>query len=258
MTSNRSAMVRVGVITGECMRKRSWREVAEFMRAIRVSSFGFPTSSAVLAVLCALMCLAATAATADNIRIIKAGAETGQKYFDPRNKPKEMPELRASEQAVCVSKFGIGSEFQVAIMDERRGPAGAVSRVRVVSVVARLSLQTTEWLPDGAAEDTKVHEAAHSRIAQMHYKDAGEQARKLAQKYLGQTLSGEGDTTDAARRAAIAKANQELCAAYLAAVERPSARVNDLFDEITDHGRRKMDVDEAIKQAFERYAKEKK
>lgn len=210
-----------------------------------------------MAVLCAAVLLAALGAAADSVKVIKAKPELARKYFDPANKPREMPELHGAEQAVCQSKFSISPEFQVAMADERRGPPGVVSRVRVVSLIARLSLQTTEWLPNGAGEDTKVHEAAHSRIAQLHYKDAEEHARRLAQKYLGQTFTGEGDTPDAARRNAIAKAARELGAAYLAAVERPSARVNDLFDEITNHGRKNIAIEEAIRQAFERYAKEK-
>ncbi|MGA2500567.1 MAG: hypothetical protein ABSH20_22735, partial [Tepidisphaeraceae bacterium] len=158
---------------------------------------------------------------------------------------------------VCQSRFGIASEFQVAIIDEHRGLTGMVSKMRVVSVIVRLTLQSTEWLPNGADEAVKAHEAGHSQIAQTHYKDAQDKARDLSQKYIGQTLTGEGDTIDAARRDAIAKANQELCAAYLAAVERPSAKVNDFFDEITSHGRKNIEIDEAIRQAFERYAKEK-
>ncbi|MFI5380937.1 MAG: hypothetical protein ACHRHE_16690 [Tepidisphaerales bacterium] len=211
--------------------------------------------AALLAICIAALVLSLGAAA--DVRVTKAKAEVAEKYFDPNNKPKEMPELHGREEAVCQSKFGVATEFQVAIVDEQRGEDGAVSKVRVVSVIARLTLQTTAWLPNGGGDAVKAHEAGHSRIAQMHYKDADEQARKLAQKYIGRTLTGKGDTVEAARRDAIAKANQELCAAYLAAVERPSARVNDLFDEITSHGRRNIAEDEAIKQAFERYAKEK-
>ncbi len=225
--------------------------------AIRTSSFEFLLRLAAISVISALFLLCALGAAADAVKVINAKPDLAQKYFDPKNKPKEMPELHGSEQAVCQSRFGIASEFQVAIVDEHRGLTSAVSKVRVASVIVRLSLQTTEWLPNGAREDVKAHEAAHSQIAQTHYKDAQDKARDLSQKYIDQTLTGEGATIEAARRDAIAKANQELCSAYLTAVERPSARVNDLFDEITNHGRKNIEIDEAIRQAFERYAKEK-
>jgi hypothetical protein len=56
---------------------------------------------------------------------------------------------------------------------------------------------------------------------------------------------------------AVRDANHKFCETYLQATSGWSGRVGDIFDDITDHGRRDNPVDEAIAEAFERDARER-
>jgi hypothetical protein len=97
---------------------------------------------------------------------------------------------------------------------------------------------------------------APRRISELFSTGADDVARGLAQRYVGRTFGGEGDTPEAARKAALKKAISDLNGEYMRVTQAPAARVNEIFDELTDHGRNEVGNDEAIEKALERYRAE--
>src|SRR5439155_27379899 len=81
---------------------------------------------------------------------------------------------------------------------------------------------------------------------------------EAARKWIGRSVSGTADNCAAAADAAVRDVNEQLCKSYLEATSGWSSRVGDLFDDITDHGRRdNPPVDDAIRLAFDRDAAER-
>src|SRR5690349_21227895 len=75
-----------------------------------------PAAAPVLA--CALACLVPllfpARPAAGQVKVEKKPPEVEHKTFDPRDKPKDMPELHHGEVAVCVSGFSCDTKVQVA------------------------------------------------------------------------------------------------------------------------------------------------
>jgi hypothetical protein len=172
--------------------------------------------------------------------------------FDPKGPSKDVPKLEGSEAAVTESAFGISAEFTVLVLEEE----GRRSRVRVTGVHLTTKLEITMWLPAGAGGRLVEHEDGHRRISELFYTGAGDVARGLAQRYVGRAFTGEADTPEAARKAALKKAISDLNGEYMRVTQAPAARVNEIFDELTDHGRNAVAVEEAIERSLERYRAE--
>ena len=58
--------------------------------------------------------------------------------------------------------------------------------------------------------------------------------------HIGQRRVGKGSDCDAAAQTAIKEAGDQLCGDYMVAVQYPATRVQELYDEITDHGRNRI------------------
>ena len=63
---------------------------------------------------------------------------------------------------------------------------------------------------------------------------------------------------DAAAQTAIKQAGDQLCGDYMAAVQFPASRVQELYDEITDHGRNRLREPVAIQRAIDQQKREEK
>lgn len=178
--------------------------------------------------------------------------------FDPKNPPAEMPKLTADEAAVTASQFGVASEFKVVVLGDQAMPDGKHrAKVKVESVTVRPNLKVIEWVPEGGSQRLTEHEDGHREISVRFYKESEKVARDIAQGFVGKVLLGEDGDTEAARRAAIHKGISELSDQYMKAVEAPAARVNELYDTITDHGRNeKFPPKKAIEMAMKRYHEE--
>ena len=73
---------------------------------------------------------------------------------------------------------------------------------------------------------------------------------------IGQRRVGKGNACDAAAQAAIKEAGDQLCGDYMAAVQFPATRVQELYDQITDHGRNRIRETSAIQRAVDQQKKE--
>lgn len=176
--------------------------------------------------------------------------------FDPKNPPPEMPPLREGEAAVTQSSFTCQTLIAATIIDQHRTSQGCTATVRVTSVKTTITLGVTIWLPTKGSKKLTAHEDGHRIIDEMFYEGAEAVARRLSTEMLGQRRVGKGADCDAAAQAAIKEAGDQLCGDYMVAVQRPASRVQELYDEITDHGRKRISEAAAIKQATARQKKE--
>ena len=176
--------------------------------------------------------------------------------FDPRNPPPEMPPLREGEAAVTESNFSCQTVIAATIIDQQRSSQGCTATVRVTSVKTTITLGITIWLPVKGNRKLTAHEDGHRIIDERFYEGAEAVARRLSTEMLGQRRVGKGSDCDSAAQTAIREAGDQLCGDYMVAVQRPAARVQELYDEITDHGRNRIREATAIQQAMERQQKE--
>ena len=187
---------------------------------------------------------AAAAAEDDAIKIRKAPAEVEVKTFDPRNRPKDMPELRKDEAAVTESSFACAVQIEV----ESTTSGDNSIKTKIVGVRANLKLDVTVWVPKNATKKIRVHEDGHRYISEYFYQDAEQIAQKVAEKYIGKQLSVRSKDDV---QPAIKKAATEFCGEFLGAVEKPSQDAQEKYDQITDHGRNRVPEQRAIKEALE-------
>jgi hypothetical protein len=198
------------------------------------------------------------AAPKAGVTIDKQDVVVETRHFDPANKPKEMPPIKPPEVAVADSQVQceVGAGYNVTVQSQSADQT--VVRIRVTSVQVKLGLKIVLWLPNGVDARTKAHEEGHQRISEKFYANAHETARSMAAQYIGQTAVGKGDSVESAGNAAIQPLMQRLSGQYMDAVYKPLSRVQAIYDQITDHGRKKIKEDDAIEQAMARWEKEGK
>src|SRR3954465_10833021 len=103
-------------------------------------------SAALPALACALACLIPlllpARPAAAQVKVDKKPPEVEHKTFDPKDKPKDMPELHHGEVAVCVSGFSCDTKVQVAesLIPLANGKTRVIFTVRSVTPVVGLKI----------------------------------------------------------------------------------------------------------------------
>ena len=180
----------------------------------------------------------------DAVKITKMPVKVQHRTFDPRRPPREMPELKPPENAVCASDF-----LSDASVGGQAAPTDATHATLTINrVEVTLQLNITIWVPQNPPQTVVEHEEGHRQIAEYFYKNADAVARLVAQPYLGKTIQVSGRDLRKAVSVALGKAGEEITNAYNKGmpVELAEAR----FDEITDHSRKDIPVPDAIAQAI--------
>ena len=222
-----------------------------------------PCRLLVFAALALAMVYAAPDALA-RVKVEKVPVVVVRKTFDRRNPPKEMPPLGPRADAVTHFRFGCSTNASYEVTSRRRdtsrrrGGGGCTATARINDLDVRIELEITIWLPRGARQKLIDHEEGHRVIGERVYETAERVARDVASRWAGRSVTGKGEDCAAAADAAVRDANHQFCETYLQATSGWSGRVGDLYDEITDHGRRDTpEVEEAIELAFTRGAEER-
>jgi hypothetical protein len=216
-------------------------------------------------VVAAVVVLAAPAATQARVTVEKGDVVVVRKTFDRRNPPKEMPPLGPHADAVTHFRFGCSANANYEVVSRRhdtsrrRGSAGGcTATARISDMDIKLDLEITIWVPRGARQKLVDHEEGHRVIGEKVYETAERAARDAARKWVGRTVTGRAANCAEAADTAVRDANHQFCQDYLEATSGWSSRVGDLYDEITDHGRRNVAVEDAMARAFERDASEQR
>ena len=188
------------------------------------------------------------------ISVERVPATVQRTSFDPKNPGGDMPRMNPREHALTQYDFNCAVNLKYEVTDRAELPGG---RVRVTAAVraidVRLTLDNRIFLPDNANLPLRSHEEGHREINERVYDETGESiARALAEQVMDKTWTGEGADEDAAGKAATDAAVRELGDGYIADVDGRASRIGDVFDEITQHGRRPVNVARAVQLAFDR------
>ena len=197
----------------------------------------------------------AVGAHADVINVTKAPPKIERKTFDPDHLPKPAPPLHENEIAVCEYLYRIEVDLKFTPLTVAAAPGGgARASVRVDSAAVRLSMPIVVWLPRGVDDHVKAHEEGHKAIAEFFYKDAEKAAREAAKGVVGRAVEADGKEKNAAMRAALGKAAEEISQKYMASVKTPCDEAQAKFDEITEHSKnREIKSDAAMAQALKKW-----
>ncbi len=202
--------------------------------------------------LMALMVLLITAMPAlATVRVQKGEVKVARRTFNPARPPKEMPPPQPGEAALTEFYFACASNAAFRVTTSRSKPDEA--KATITSVQVELQLTVTIWLPEGAPEKLKAHEEGHRLIAERVYNERAERAAEAAAKKIdGITFTVKGDDNEAMKKQ-IAGHTEQVCASYLKETADPTQGLGDIYDELTDHGRKKTpDEAKAIEQSFAR------
>jgi hypothetical protein len=175
------------------------------------------------------------------------------KTFDPANRPAEMPPLKGTEVAITQSQFecGVGVTYQV--ISRKQKSDGCKVSLKVRGITATLQLKIVIWVPEGVTPKVVAHEEGHRQIVERVYQQAEKVARTIAKSLDGKAVTGEGSDCQAADKQANQSIASKFCESYLDQTARPSARINEIYDDLTAHGTKTEPAeDEAIRQAFEK------
>lgn len=214
------------------------------------------TFSFVLLTLASLAAAQSPATPPEGVVIERAAPEVQTRTFDPKNPPAEMPPLRAGEAAVTESNFSCQTLIAATIIDQIPSAHGCTATVRITSVKTTIKLGITIWLPANGTKKLTAHEEGHRIIDETFYQGAEAVARKLSSEMVGQRRVGTGSDCEAAAQRAIKDAGDQLCGEYMAAIQHPATRAQELYDDITDHGRNRIKEAAAIKRAIDQQQKE--
>jgi hypothetical protein len=196
----------------------------------------------------------------NGVTVQKSEPLVQRKTFDSRNPPPDMPALGPRADAITEPKFGCTAAVYSSFISRARDESGKCTVTkRIESVEVHVDLTVTIWTPTWAKQKLIDHEEGHREIAERVYGEiAAAAARSEAEKLVGKTITASGDDCEAAAAAAVKEAVQAFSRAYMDATADWASRVGNRYDEITRHGKRdEPNVEEAIRQAFEREPREK-
>ncbi len=165
--------------------------------------------------------------------------------FDPKHPASEMPPLKPGEAAVTESKFGCGVQIEVEVSQQ----PGEKPVMKITGVNATLKLAIVIWLPTDTTKKIKAHEEGHRQISETSYKNAKQTAEIIGAKFIGRQLTA-ASMSERDTQPVIRKACNDFCEQYLGVIEVPSQKVQERYDEITDHGRNDVPEKDAIARAM--------
>lgn len=184
------------------------------------------------------------------VKINATPAKVTTRTFDPKKPPAEMPALNPDEAAVTQSQFSCGVQVEIEITQTE----GEKPIAKVVGLDSTLKLDVTLWLPNNVTPKIRRHEDGHRDISERFYAKGNQTADEVAKRYLGRHIVLPGvdpkETTPI-----IQRLGNEFCQEYLGQIEVPSQKVQEKYDQLTDHGRNKLSEKEAIKRAMESLSK---
>ena len=184
------------------------------------------------------------AAAADGVKITKKPVHVERRTFDPRRPPRDMPQLKPPENAVCASDFL--SNANVGAQGVQIDATHANLTVNLIEVTLQLNI--TIWLPQNPPKTVVEHEEGHRQIAEYFYKNADAIAKRVAEPYLGKTLAISGQDLRKAASVAVDKIGGEITDAYNK--EMPVELTEARYDAITEHSRKDIPVPDAVAQAI--------
>jgi hypothetical protein len=181
-------------------------------------------------------------------RINKQPVAFANHTFDPAAPPTDMPPLGSGEIALCDSNFV--SNASVGGQPHRTDTTHATVTITKVNVTLQLNINI--WVPIGATERLVEHEEGHRQISEYYYQTADRLAAQIATKYLGKQVEIAGTDLSAESTKLLQEMAAEVTAEYNKELNPSPTQL--LYDDITDHGRNDVVVQDAVAHAIKNVA----
>jgi hypothetical protein len=177
---------------------------------------------------------------AADVAVTKLPVSVASHTFDPAAPPPEMPQLAASETAVCDSNF-----LSSAIVGGQTHTTDAThATLAVTHVKVTLQLTINLWLPAKAPQILIDHEEGHRQISENIYQTADKLIERIAAAYIGKRVEITGTDFDAESRNVLHQLASEITDEYNR--ELSPNRPQLLYDSITDHARNGVIARDAV------------
>lgn len=186
------------------------------------------------------------------ITINKAEPTVRTRYFDPNNRPADMPPLKGEEAALC--SYNVGAAASVAY-NLRESSDGRICEAEFSEMTVNLTCDITIWLPNNWTKKLQDHEEGHRRITERVYANSDEIGRRYARQAMAKPIRVDPKRCQESADKAANDAAQTVCKQWIDDIAGRAGRINAIYDEITDHSRNGIDEDEAIEKAFKRAGK---
>lgn len=164
--------------------------------------------------------------------------------FYPAAPPADMPPLGEGEEAECDSNF----VSNASVSGELRKIDSTHATAIVTQVKVTLELKINIWVPNGATQHVIEHEQGHRQISEHYYQEAEKVANRIAETYLGRTISIAGDHLDADFAKTLRQLSATLTADYNDKLTPGPAQQK--YDDLTDHSRNDVSASDAVAQAL--------
>ena len=176
--------------------------------------------------------------------IIKQPAAVANRTFDPTAPPRDMPPLSGGEIAACDSDF----QSDASVRGESRQADATHATVTISQVKMTLQLNINIWVPAGATQRVTEHEEGHRQISEYYYQTADKLAAKIAARYIGRQVDIAGTDLSAESTKMLQQMAREITAEYNKELNPAPTQL--LYDDITDHGRNDVVVQDAVAHAI--------
>jgi hypothetical protein len=164
--------------------------------------------------------------------------------FDPAAPPPDMPPLANGEIALCDSNFVSNAN----IGGESRRSDATHATVTIAKVAVTLQLIINIWVPIDATHHVIEHEQGHRQISEYYYQTADTLAQRIAAKYLGRRVEITGADLNAESSKMLEQLAREFTHEYNQELNPGPTQL--LYDDITDHGRNDVVVQDAVAHAI--------
>ena len=168
--------------------------------------------------------------------------------FDPAAPPPDMPPLANGEIALCDSNFVSNAN----IGGESRRTDATHATVTITKVNVTLQLIINIWVPIDATQHVIEHEQGHRQISEYYYQTADTLAQRIAAKYLGRRVEITGADLNAESSKMLEQLAREVTHEYNQELNPGPTQL--LYDDITDHGRNDVVVQDAVAHAIKNVA----
>jgi hypothetical protein len=155
-----------------------------------------------------------------------------------------MPPLSGGEIAACDSDF----QSNASVRGESRQTDSTHATVTITQVKMTLQLNINIWVPAGATTRVTDHEEGHRQISEYYYQTAEKLAEKIAARYMGRQVDIAGTDLNAKSTRMLQEMAREITGEYNK--ELNPGPTQQLYDDITDHGRNDVVVQDAVAHAI--------
>jgi hypothetical protein len=215
-------------------------------------------ASALILFFCPFFCLDSAAArgqmvvAAQPLQIDSTPLTRSVHLYDPSAPPQQMPPPEPDEAGVTVSEFSCTAVVDGRVISQNPSRDGSAmeAAVRIDSIHITIGLKITEWVSSRSGLKILAHEDGHAMISEHFYAGADEIAESIGHEFVGREFAGSGADGASAASDALNVAARQIAQQYMQQVRDPSQRVQEAYDQITQHGTNSVEELDAIEQAM--------